>query len=414
MKARVAGGLGRQGVKVAIPGGSASPRGRTLLVVGLAVATAAVVVVSAVVVAQESDDIGHHGGAGAGGYRPRTRTYYLAADEVGWNYAPAGRNQLTGRPFDDTAATFVRPGPQRIGSTYLKSLYREYTDASFATLKPRPPQWRHLGMLGPVIHGVVGDQLQIVFKNHLDRPVSIHAHGVRYDKASEGANYADDTDGPRPVGGAVPPGQVYTYHYSVPERAGPGPMDPSSVMWMYHSHSDEVGDDYAGLVGPMIITRAELARPDGTPSDVDRELVAQFQVNDENQSPYLDRNLKTFTGAPATVDPGDDDFVESNLMHNINGYLYGNQPLAPMTVHLGERVRWYLMAMGTEVDLHTPHWHGNTVVAMGMRTDVVSLLPATMLVADMVPDATGAWLFHCHVNDHITAGMLTRYQAVTH
>jgi manganese oxidase len=95
-------------------------------------------------------------------------------------------------------------------------------------------------------------------------------------------------------------------------------------------------------------------------------------------------------------------------MHNINGYLYGNQSLAPMTVHLGERVRWYLMAMGAEVDLHTPHWHGNTVVAMGMRTDVVSLLPATMLVADMVPDAAGAWLFHCHVNDHITAGMLTQ------
>ena len=382
---------------------------RSVLVAGLAAATAAVLVVSAVV-AQESDDPPRHAGARVDGYQPQTRTYFLAADEVRWNYAPAGKNQLTGRPFDDTAATFVRRGPQRIGSTYLKSLYREYTDATFKTPKPRPPQWRHLGMLGPVIRGVVGDRLQIVFKNNLDRPVSIHVHGVRYDKASEGASYADTTDGPRPVGGAVPPGQVHTYRYVVPERAGPGPMDPSSVMWMYHSHTDEVGDEYAGLVGPMVIARADQARPDGTPADVDRELVAQFQVNDENQSPYLERNLKTFTGAPATVDPGDDDFVESNLMHNINGYVYGNQPLAPMTVRLGERVRWYLMAMGTEVDLHTPHWHGNTVVAIGMRTDVVSLLPATMLVADMVPDAAGAWLFHCHVNDHITAGMLTRYQ----
>jgi FtsP/CotA-like multicopper oxidase with cupredoxin domain len=404
---------------VASSGGSSTgsgwsvPGGRGLVVVGLAVATVAVLAVG-VVAAQQSADTPHRAAGAAGGYQPRTRTYYLAADEVRWNYAPAGRNQLTGRAFDDTAATFVRRGPTRIGSTYLKSLYREYTDASFRTLKPRPPQWRHLGMLGPVIRGVVGDQLQIVLKNHLDRPVSIHVHGIRYDKASEGANYADNTDGPRPVGGAVPPGQVHTYTYSVPERAGPGPMDPSSVMWMYHSHTDEVGDDYAGLVGPLIITRADQARPDGTPSDVDRELVAQFQVNDENQSPYLDRNLKTFTGAPGSVDPGDDDFVESNLMHNINGYLYGNQPLAPMTVHLGQRVRWYLMAMGTEVDLHTPHWHGNTVVAMGMRTDVVSLLPATMLVADMIPDAAGTWLFHCHVNDHITAGMLTRYQVVAH
>ena len=31
--------------------------------------------------------------------------------------------------------------------------------------------------------------------------------------------------------------------------------------------------------------------------------------------------------------------------------------------------------MGTEVDLHTPHWHGNTVTVMGMRTDMANLLP---------------------------------------
>jgi hephaestin len=68
------------------------------------------------------------------------------------------------------------------------------------------------------------------------------------------------------------------------------------------------------------------------------------------------------------------------------------------------------MAMGTEVDLHTPHWHGNDVVVSGMRMDTVSLLPAGMVVADMVPDDPGTWLFHCHVNDHIVAGMQTRYR----
>jgi manganese oxidase len=83
-----------------------------------------------------------------------------------------------------------------------------------------------------------------------------------------------------------------------------------------------------------------------------------------------------------------------------------------MTVRRGEHVRWYLMGMGTEVDLHTPHWHGNTVVANGMRTDVTSLLPAQMVTADMSPDTAGIWLFHCHVNDHLTAGMVTRYQVV--
>jgi FtsP/CotA-like multicopper oxidase with cupredoxin domain len=48
-----------------------------------------------------------------------------------------------------------------------------------------------------------------------------------------------------------------------------------------------------------------------------------------------------------------------------------------------------------------------------MRMDTVSLLPAGMIVADMVPDDPGIWLFHCHVNDHIRAGMLTRYRVTT-
>ena len=33
-----------------------------------------------------------------------------------------------------------------------------------------------------------------------------------------------------------------------------------------------------------------------------------------------------------------------------------------------------------------------------------------MVTADMVPDDPGTWLFHCHVNDHISAGMLVRYR----
>src|SRR5215213_10562169 len=44
-----------------------------------------------------------------------------------------------------------------------------------------------------------------------------------------------------------------------------------------------------------------------------------------------------------------------------------------------------------------------------MRSDVVDLLPASMVVADMVPDDPGVWFYHCHVNDHIDAGMAARY-----
>ncbi len=83
--------------------------------------------------------------------------------------------------------------------------------------------------------------------------------------------------------------------------------------------------------------------------------------------------------------------------------------LVPRAMKRGERVRWYLMGIGTEVDLHTPHWHGHTVLVNSMRTDVVNLLPASMAMADMIPDAPGTWLCHCHVTDHISVGMQALY-----
>ena len=348
--------------------------------------------------------------AGGAAVRPgsgKVRTYYIAADEVVWNYAPDGRNEITGKPFDDVADTYVKTGPGRIGARYVKCLYRGYTDASFRTRQPRPAADAYLGLLGPVIRAEVGDTIRVVFKNNCPFPTSVHPHGVLYDKSSEGAPYNDGTSGADKTDDAVPTGGRHTYTWEVPERAGPGPADGSSVMWMYHSHVDEVADTYAGLMGAIEITRAGMARPDGSPKDVDREVFELFSVMNENNSPFIETNLHRFAGKPyPPLD--DDDFVESNLMHSINGYVFGNQPM--LTLRKGERVRWYVMSMGTEVDLHTPHWHGNDVTVGGMRMDTVSLLPASMVTADMVPDNAGIWLFHCHVNDHIRAGMQTRYR----
>jgi FtsP/CotA-like multicopper oxidase with cupredoxin domain len=335
-----------------------------------------------------------------------TRTYYISADKVVWDYAPQGTNEITGKPFDDVADTYVKSGPGRIGSRYVKCLYRGYTDATFGHRIKRPADEKYLGLLGPVIRAEVGDTIKVVFRNTCPFPASVHPHGVFYAKNSEGAPYNDGTHGANKADDAVPTSGTHTYVWDVPPRAGPGPDDGSSVMWMYHSHTDEVSDTYAGLMGPMEITRRGMARPDGSPKDVDREVFALFSVMNENSSPFLDENVHRFA-QPPFPDPDDEDFEESNLMHSINGYVFGNQPMIAM--HRGEHVRWYVMSMGTEVDLHTPHWHGNTVTVNGMRMDVVSLLPATMVVADMVPDDVGTWLFHCHVNDHIRAGMLTRY-----
>jgi hephaestin len=358
--------------------------------------------------------------AEAGG---KTRTYYVAVDEVNWDYAPMGVDQMTGKPFDHMSMMYAEQGKNRIGKVYRKAVYHEYTDSTFSTLKKRTPEWEHLGLLGPALHAEVGDTIQVFFKNNGTKSYSMHPHGVFYEKNSEGSYYNDGANDPT-HNGVVAPGETHTYTWKIPERAGPGPSDPSSVVWLYHSHNYEAKDTDAGLIGAIIVTSKGMAREDGTPKDVDREFVTAYFLIDENNSWYLDHNIKTYTSDPKNVNkldltPSDADgnfsivgsgFVAANIRLTINGYLFGNLPM--MTMHKGDHVRWYLVSLGNAFNFHTPHWHGNVVTVNGSRTDVVLLSPAQMVTADMVPDNVGTWMYHCHISDHMQAGMMALYQVL--
>jgi FtsP/CotA-like multicopper oxidase with cupredoxin domain len=345
------------------------------------------------------------------------RVHYIAADEVTWDYAPSyPNNPIMGEPFSEKESVYMAQSKNRIGRQYLKAVYREYTDASFTTLRPRGQGEEHLGILGPIIHAEVGDTITVMFRNNTRFPIGIHPHGVFYAKTSEGAHYSvtmtgrsneSDPDAMPETGAEVKSGGQYTYHWEVPERAGPGPTDPDSVAWLYHAHDHAGIDIYAGLIGVIIVTRAGSAKADGTPKDVVREFVTLFMIFDENLSPYLDANIQRFVASPESVDKKDEDFKESNKKHSINGLLYGN--LDGLAMHRDERVRWYVIGLGNENDIHTAHWHGNTVLRRGSRLDTVNVFPATTETVDMRPDNVGTWLFHCHVTDHMAGGMMTRY-----
>lgn len=47
------------------------------------------------------------------------------------------------------------------GPKYLKAQYHEYTDATFATKKPRSTDQAYMGILGPVIRAEVGDTIEV-------------------------------------------------------------------------------------------------------------------------------------------------------------------------------------------------------------------------------------------------------------
>jgi manganese oxidase len=269
----------------------------------------------------------------------------------------------------------------------------------------------------------VGDKVEVHYRNGCSFPNSLHAHGVFYTKGHEGSILAESSSEKAMKDDSIAPGGSYMYKWDVPERAGPALRERSSAFWMYHSHTDEVADVNAGLAGPIVITAQGMAKEDGSPNDVDQELFLHWDVVVEELSALVDKNFvgglaEVATKAAAKKLPSDanaegsEDKVEPEedlgVMHMINGYLYGNMPEPELK--LGSRVRWYNVALGTEP--HTPHWHGNNGIWAGRRADVLHVLPADFEILDMVPDATGRWLVHCHVDDHILAGMTAAYKVV--
>jgi hypothetical protein len=327
----------------------------------------------------------------------KTRRYYIAAEPEMWDYAPIISESMCGTPLPPSAAA----NHERVS----KLRYVQYMDATFTTRMIPTPR---LGILGPVLRGVVGETLAVTFLNRTGQPLSMHPHGVRYDKDSEGAYFP-----PNPgKGAAVGPGATFTYVWHLDESSGPMPSEPSSKAWLYHSHVTGEGEVNLGLVGSIIITDPKRARPDGTPKDVDREMAALYLIFDESGLDAEAREayeyVNTASGIPTKTWAETMEFIEIHSRFAINGYTFGNLP--GLEMNEDERVRWYLFALGSEQDFHTAHWHGMKVIEEGRRrTDVVELLPATMKVADMLADNPGTWLTHCHVAEHMLEGMFARY-----
>lgn len=166
-----------------------------------------------------------------------TREYYIAAEAVEWDYAPSGMDLTHDAPLSEDVRDRTR---------WQKVRYIEYEKDDFKTRK-RQPAW--LGILGPVLRAEVGDTVIVHFLNKADRPYSMHPHGLRYTKDHEGARYS-----PAGQGAAVEPGKRHTYLWLADEMSGPGPQDPSSVVWWYHSHVHEPDEIQKGLLGPIIVT----------------------------------------------------------------------------------------------------------------------------------------------------------------
>jgi hypothetical protein len=83
----------------------------------------------------------------------KVRHYYIAAEDVPWDFAPSGWNLIEGGPL---------PRPWGGHTKWPKTRYIGYTDATFTVRTPQP-EW--LGILGPIIRAEVGDEIIVDFLN---------------------------------------------------------------------------------------------------------------------------------------------------------------------------------------------------------------------------------------------------------
>ncbi|HEX2433006.1 MAG TPA: multicopper oxidase domain-containing protein, partial [Gaiellaceae bacterium] len=207
----------------------------------------------------------------------------------------------------------------------------------------------------------VGDTVLIHFKN-LDtlrfQPHSMHFHGFRYQFGSDGA-FIPGFSGPA---ANVKPGDSFTYRL----KAVPG----SAGVWPYHDHSPSMMDSIAGgMYGAISILGPHEQPPD-------REFVV-----------FLSSQLTFMT---------------------INGRAFvGNTPV--LHARVGDLVQWDVLAIGD--DHHTFHLHGHRWRnADGTFVDTRTVGPAESFSFRLREDVPGTWLYHCHVEAHMSRGMIGVYR----
>ena len=308
-----------------------------------------------------------------------TRSYYIAAVEVEWDYAPRPYDVTTDQEFDAFESKYVENADDQIGRKYKKATFYGYTDDTFEERTSTPDSEDYLGLLGPIIRGQVGDTLEITVKNSLNFNITFVINGLQLLDVNGTVLIKDKV---------IAPNTTETFIVEISSTNGPSSTDFSSVAYSYYSTNEEVIDYNTGLCGVVVITKEGSADEDAYPTDVEQELVILASVFDENLSMYICENIQQYLQIQdCSLEMKNDNLIETNRKHAINGYLYGNQP--NITITAGSRVRWYVIGLGEGT--HTLIWGGQTLLTPTSRSGSVVVLPATVYVMEMVPMETGVW-----------------------
>ncbi|XP_072301026.1 coagulation factor V [Eucyclogobius newberryi] len=328
-------------------------------------------------------------------------TYYIAAEEVSWDYA-LNMPDYADKNFK---LEYLTNSPVRIGPKYKKAVFTLYKNESFTEKSETKQRRNELGILGPVIRAQIRDVIKIVFKNMASRPYSIYPHGLTIEKSQEGVNY--------PAGGnqshGVQPGETHTYLWRVVEQDEPLDADSRCLTRMYHSAVDTPRDIASGLIGPILICKSQSLNVRNVQLKADKEQHAVFAVFDENKSWYLEDNINRSCNQ-SRVNKADPEFYKSNVMHTINGYTFESGPVLGFCY--GEVATWHVSSVGAQDFIQTATFYGHPFELNERTEDMLSLYPMTGETITMNMDNIGHWLL-ASLNTHgSTKGVRVKFQDV--
>lgn len=237
--------------------------------------------------------------------------------------------------------------------------------------------------------------------------LGIHVHGVHYSIVDDASYQRMHVTGTTAESAATC-GDTVTYAWSV----GAG----TAGTWPYHDHTfgkNEVGSEDLGLFGTVIVNPASgmvdgfvngnTGRIEAVPvQDIEKEFVL-WMVS----SKVLGTSI--FYGMEVNNDVNNDGSATTDDIRQTP--LWTNPPLY---VTDGAKVRYHVIGMGDET--HAFHLHGHRWVdATGGAADIIDVKEIAPLQRhSFIVQAsdngnthagTEGWMYHCHVFEHMAAGM---------
>ncbi|WP_206832650.1 multicopper oxidase domain-containing protein [Alicyclobacillus fructus] len=215
---------------------------------------------------------------------------------------------------------------------------------------------------GPVIRVRVGDRVQILLKNELNEPTTLHIQGLPL--AASELGLGDVTERP------IPPGGERLYSFTVtPDMIG---------THLYESGTEMASEIDQGLHGVLLVDPARGSLYPSAKVDALFEIDA-WMVDGSTTENAFGLDGKPYPSAPELTVP----YGSRVVLRIVNA-----SSMCYHAMHVHETTFWLLAEDGRRLPVPRP-------------MNVLAIAPGETADIEFSANVRGDWMFHCHILDHM-------------